>query len=457
MRVKDWIKSFDALKYIVDKMEFSSFVGRAMFLDREYICDTQSLDDLYLLQESMLQCREQNINRDIENIKMFICAIKDVRGSIATLNKGRVISEIELFEVKQLAYYAQKISDFLRKINYTTVEIPSIKEVYEILDPMNTSSVSFYIYDAYSERLKDLRVQVKDCPKDQLDELYLKIEIAQSMVMQELSQKLRPFAPIMLKVIEKIAMVDYLIAATSLYLHEGMTKPNIHCKNTQYTQIFNPIVADRVKLAGGKYQCVDINFANEPVLITGANMSGKSVTLSSVALCQLLCQFGMYVTAKMADICPKQDVFLSLTDKSSLYSGLSSFGSEILSIDSVIQRVENGEDILVLIDEAARTTNPVEGVAIVSALIDIFKTQHTSALITTHYSGIKSQCRCLRVKGITNSVLNEKITVDNINKYIDYSLEESSNQDVPQEAITIARMLGVNNDFLEKAKTYINN
>ena len=75
-----------------------------------------------------------------------------------------------------------------------------------------------------------------------------------------------------------------------------------------------------------------------------------------------------------------------------------------------------------------------------------------SSLITTHYSGVKTNCSRLRVKGLKNTDTTQKITVDNINDFMDYSLVESDDN-VPAEAIHIAEILEVDNDLIFLAKS----
>lgn len=85
----------------------------------------------------------------------------------------------------------------------------------------------------------------------------------------------------------------------------------------------------------------------------------------------------------------------------------------------------------------------------------IFLSEHSvSSLITTHYT-IDTPCRKLRVKGFRLKDKNVKITIHNINNYIDYSLEEGQ-EEVPHEAIYIAEILGISNDLLHRIKAHLN-
>jgi DNA mismatch repair ATPase MutS len=106
----------------------------------------------------------------------------------------------------------------------------------------------------------------------------------------------------------------------------------------------------------------------------------------------------------------------------------------------------------VLIDELARTTNPTEGRAIVSAVANYLDGCNVKAVITTHYSGLSTQCRKLRVKGFIEDSKDATITVKNIGDYIDYSLIDDDGANVPHEALRIAQILGVDDDIISEAR-----
>ena len=120
----------------------------------------------------------------------------------------------------------------------------------------------------------------------------------------------------------------------------------------------------------------------------------------------------------------------------------------------MIKRVGIGR-VLVLIDELARTTNPMEGGAIVNGVVEFLSAHKVRAIITTHYSGITANCRKMRVRGFVENKVNKVMTLKNMNDFIDYSLEEDHQEEVPQEAIRIAGILGVERSLLQRIETYL--
>ena len=104
-----------------------------------------------------------------------------------------------------------------------------------------------------------------------------------------------------------------------------------------------------------------------------------------------------------------------------------------------VPRAYKGEKLLAIIDETARTTNPVEVNALVCSLIKLLQKHRISLIITTHYSIQDNVCKLLKVRGLENQNMN-------------YSLYEPLIGEVPHEAIDIAKELGASKEWLELTK-----
>ena len=201
-----------------------------------------------------------------------------------------------------------------------------------------------------------------------------------------------------------------------------------------------------MKERGRAFQPIDIRFTNEAVLITGANMAGKSVLLKTVSLAQYLFQFGFCLPAKTATMTVVDEIISSIGDQQSETSGLSSFAVEILT-QHHLGAGRQGHKVLALVDELARTTNPEEGKILVGNYLRLAEKLHITTLVTTHYSGIRATCRRLRVKGLQLKE-DQVVTIGNISDYMDYSLVETDADEVPMEAFNIARLFGVDEELL---------
>jgi len=161
--------------------------------------------------------------------------------------------------------------------------------------------------------------------------------------------------------------------------------------------------------------------------------------LKTLTLCQYLFQFGFGIPASEAGIVPRQEIFFCIGDDQSIERGLSSFAAEMKNIDAVIKASRQNKKLLALIDEPARTTNPTEGAALVSALLQILADKPMSLIMTTHYDIEPGDSHCLRVKGFANGQMN-------------YELVEVHDGEVPHEALTIAESLGIDSEWISEAR-----
>ena len=109
------------------------------------------------------------------------------------------------------------------------------------------------------------------------------------------------------------------------------------------------------------------------------------------------------------------------------------------AIDNVLRGMRTGSRMLALIDEPARTTNPIEGTALVQALLDILKDRRISVLMTTHYNVPGDFFRRLKVRGLVEGKM-------------DYSLMETVEGEIPHEAINVARSLDIDPLWLDEAE-----
>ena len=206
---------------------------------------------------------------------------------------------------------------------------------------------------------------------------------------------------------------------------------------------WHPEVQAILRAKGREFQRVDFDYrAGIPATVIGANMGGKTVALKTMCLIQYLYQFGFAVPAASATLTPFDEIRFCIGDEQSEKTGLSSFAAEMQRIDRAIAAVEQGSRVLVLVDEPARTTNPVEGTALVEALLVRLADRPNLALVmTTHYT-VAHKGQCWRVRGLVPGTKGRSM---------DYRLEKTSSHEVPHEALNIARELGIDARWIDLA------
>lgn len=439
MQLKNVIESPCALRFMFDQLDLQSGYARRWLLDRDLMVDADEILAHYDVLRRFAAFTAEVAPTQLNTILFKLQGVKDIRTTIGNLKRLAVLDDIELFEVKHLALLSTDVSRLLLGHGMAdAVAIPPLDEVIDILDPDGLKISTFYIYDSYCEQLRDLRAMMRKQPERQ-DELLLEAGEIEAGVREELSAKLAPFATAIENALTALAQIDVLIAKALQMKQMQLCFPLLSGDgSSRYEAMFHPQVKKALNARGREFQPVDIAFGMSPTLVTGANMGGKTVVLKTLALCQYLCQYGFGIPASAAVIAPKEEIYFCIGDEQSIEKGLSSFAAEMKSIDAVIKASRSGRKILALIDEPARTTNPTEGTALVQSLLTVLSGSDISLVMTTHYDIEPGGARCLRVKGFDNGVMN-------------YQLVEVEDGEVPHEALTIARSLGIDSEWIDEA------
>ena len=436
------------LRYMYETLEVISPCGRKMLLGSEMMTGKREIDYYYSKLNEIYY-------RDCTRIANKLMCLKDIQNTLSRLSEGAVLDDIELFEVKYLAIVSSEVLLLLEELRIKSVRLPVLEEVVKILDPDGLNIPSFYVYDTYHPELKEIRRQMRllqgageELPKEKREELAVLLQRNADIELEVrcgLSQTLRKFASDLALALRNLSFLDILIAKAEQMKRLGLCFPAVtEDGETFYNGMFNPAVKEIVVKQGREYMPVDISFEREPVTIIGANMGGKSVALKCLALNQLLVQFGFGVAAHDCCVNLVEEVALCIGDEQSIVKGVSSFAGEMLAVDAVIRKIREGKAILALIDEPARTTNPVEGTALVEGLLEVIGKVKGGFVLTTHYNIENDRVKRYRVKGLRDGVM-------------DYTLEQTQCGDVPHEAIAIAQSLGIDPEWIECTKRNLNN
>jgi DNA mismatch repair protein MutS2 len=124
------------------------------------------------------------------------------------------------------------------------------------------------------------------------------------------------------------------------------------------------------------------------MVITGANAGGKTITIKTVGLLQLMALSGMPVPADSSSSFPVlNNILVDIGDEQSIESNLSTFSAHITKISGII-RAANPQT-LVLIDEIGKGTDPDEGAPLACSILNELKLKGSLVFATTHLSAIK--------------------------------------------------------------------
>lgn len=182
--------------------------------------------------------------------------------------------------------------------------------------------------------------------------------------------------------IETIGEIDaYCSLATFAYNHPEYIYPKI-CSQSFHLQakgLGHPLM-DRNKCVRNG---IDIDKRPFFIIITGANMAGKSTYLRTVGVNYLLACIGAPVWAEQMEIYPARLV-TSLRTSDSLTDNESYFFAELKRLKLIIDKLEAGEELFIILDEILKGTNSMDKQKGSFALIKQFMNMNANGIIATH-------------------------------------------------------------------------
>jgi len=133
---------------------------------------------------------------------------------------------------------------------------------------------------------------------------------------------------------------------------------------------------------------IELDAPERALVLSGPNAGGKTVILKTVGLLSLMAQSGLPITAAEGSELPCfSSIFADIGDEQSLEQDLSSFSSHVIRIAEILRLAEKGS--LVLLDELGSGTDPGEGAALGSAVLEGLIECGAVTLVTTHHNALK--------------------------------------------------------------------
>ena len=239
---------------------------------------------------------------------------------------------------------------------------------------------------------------------------------------------------------QNMTQLDFIFARADLAMEQNATRPVFNDKfYINIRQGRHPLIDPK------KVVPIDIELGSDydMVIITGPNTGGKTVTLKTVGLFELMGMAGLHIPAgDRSELSLFREVFADIGDEQSIEQSLSTFSSHMKTIVDIFRRVDR--QCLCLFDELGAGTDPTEGAALAISILNFCHVRKIRTLATTHYAELKAYA--MRTEGIVNASCEFNVETLQPTYRLMVGIPGKSN------AFAISQKLGLPNYIIETAK-----
>ncbi|MFT8544865.1 MAG: endonuclease MutS2 [Leuconostoc falkenbergense] len=300
--------------------------------------------------------------------------LKSLRGKIVG-NENAVKNQMQAFTRGKSAQY---LSDPIVTIRADRYVIP-VKAEYRhqfggVVHDQSQSGLTLYIEP---QSVVDLN--------NKISELRVKAHAEEQRVLQELSAELMPYVTEIQRNVSILGHFDFVNAKARLAAKLNAMQPLVNPANhISLSQAWHPLLDQKVAVAND----IAIGEHYKTIIITGPNTGGKTITIKTLGLLQLMAQSGLFITTKRpSTVGIFKEVFADIGDEQSIEQNLSTFSSHMANIVSMLDKIDDKS--LVIFDELGAGTDPAEGAALAIAILDKVASLGAYTIATTHYPELK--------------------------------------------------------------------
>ncbi len=268
-------------------------------------------------------------------------------------------------------------------------------------------------------------------------------------ILKQLTRLISVHAQLISAYQQSLVTLDFVNAKCKLALDMNAILPGINRKvDFELVEAYHPILRRNNSLNSKetKPQRIVINGKNRMLVISGPNAGGKSITLKTIGLLQIMLQSGLLIPVnENSKVCFFQQIISDIGDNQSIENELSTYSYRLQRMHHFLQ-VANARTLL-LLDEFGTGSDPELGGALAEVFFEEIYNKSAFGVITTHYGNIKLKANAL------NNAVNGCMLFDS--ETLKPKYEFALGQPGSSFTFEVAKMNGIPSELIETAKSLL--
>lgn len=210
-------------------------------------------------------------------------------------------------------------------------------------------------------------------------------------ILKALTEFVRPYKNFLTDCQSYLIAVDIIAAKAKYALLINATLPLIiEEKKLNLIDAFHPVLFEKNNKKKEKTypQHIELHPEKRIIVISGPNAGGKSITLKTVGLLQLMLQSGILIPVDpKSEFCFFDKILTDIGDNQSIENHLSTYSYRLKMMNTFLKKCD--DNTLFLIDEFGTGSDPELGGALAETFLEVFYEREAFGIITTHYTNLK--------------------------------------------------------------------
>ena len=279
-------------------------------------------------------------------------------------------------------------AEYLDDIRETVMEnrrVLAVKAMYRrkvkgsIMGASKTGSIVYIEPDATHQHQRDLN----NLEFEETEEI--------KRILLELTSFISGYSPLLESYQQFLTKLDVIYAKAKYAKEINAVLPEITThQELDLVNAYHPLLLVANKSEGLKTypQTITMTTNSRIIVISGPNAGGKSITLKTVGLLQLMVQSGMLIPVhERSKLCLFDTILSDIGDNQSIENHLSTYSYRLKQMNYFLKKCN--KQTLFLIDEFGTGSDPELGGALAETFLEVFYEREAFGIITTHYSNLK--------------------------------------------------------------------